>query len=147
MRESAPTPARTFSTSTSSSSQNSAISFMNEIFVASSALAAYFTISALFGDMRWIGEYSAEKQDDLRDDSRTNDPILVRDDAGVYRRTQRTRVNQFRPELLFSYAPMPGTVFYLGYGGQLTDRRALRFNELERVRDQLFVKGSYLWRM
>jgi hypothetical protein len=34
--------------------QSSAISFMNEILVASSALAAYFTISALFGDMRWM---------------------------------------------------------------------------------------------
>ncbi len=49
MRESAPTPARTFSTSTSSSSQNSAISFMNEIFVASSAFDAYFVISASRG--------------------------------------------------------------------------------------------------
>ena len=51
MRESAPTPARTFSTSTSSSSQNSAISFMNEIFVASSAFEAYLVISASRGRM------------------------------------------------------------------------------------------------
>lgn len=42
---------------------------------------------------------------------------------------------------------MAGTVFHLGYGGQLDDRRALRFNELARVRDQLFVKGSYLVRI
>ena len=97
--------------------------------------------------VRAVGEYTAFYVDSLRDDSRTNDPILIRDGAGVYQRTARTRVNQFRPELLFSYAPMPGTVFYLGYGGQLSDRRALRFNELERLRDQLFVKGSYLWRM
>jgi len=97
--------------------------------------------------VRAVGEYTAFYVDSLRDVSRTNDPILIRDGAGVYSRTERTRFNQFRPELLFSYAPIPGTVLYVGYGGQLTDRRALRFNELERTRDQLFVKGSYLWRM
>lgn len=97
--------------------------------------------------VRAVGEYTAHLVDELRDDSRTNDPILIRDGAGVYSLTERTRVNRFRPELLFSYAPMPGTVLYLGYGGTLTERRPLRFADLERTRDQLFVKGSYLWRM
>ena len=43
MRSSEPMPRRTFSTSTSSRSQRLAISFMKEIFVASMALAAYFS--------------------------------------------------------------------------------------------------------
>ena len=97
--------------------------------------------------VRAVGEYRAHFVDELRDDSRTNDPILIRDGAGVYSLTNRVRINRLRPELLFSYAPMPGTVFYLGYGGTLNERRPLRFNDLERSRDQLFVKGSYLLRM
>ena len=41
-------------TSAVAASHRCAISFMNEILVASSALAAYLTISALFGLMRWM---------------------------------------------------------------------------------------------
>ena len=29
--------------------------------------------------------------------------------------------NELRPELLFAYTPVPGTVFFAGYGGSVVD--------------------------
>ena len=55
MRRSEPTACRTRSTSAPNSSQTLAISFMNEMRVASSALAAYFASSALAQSMTMIG--------------------------------------------------------------------------------------------
>ena len=55
MRESEPMPLRTCSTSAPVASHSAAISFMNEIFVASIAFAAYFVISAENGSMKRIG--------------------------------------------------------------------------------------------
>lgn len=59
-----------------------------------------------------------------------------------------SQVNEFRPELLFSYVPSPGTVVYAGYGGTLTEPDAFGFNSraFARVRDSYFVKLSYLFR-
>src|SRR6478609_3486396 len=54
MRSSEPTAKRTCSTSPPATSHRLAISFMKLIFVASRALDAYLTISALFGLMRWM---------------------------------------------------------------------------------------------
>jgi hypothetical protein len=47
---------------------------------------------------------------------------------------------------LVSYVPSPGTVFFAGYGSSLTEPDAFRFRSMERVRDGLFVKVSYLLR-
>ena len=47
---------------------------------------------------------------------------------------------------LFSYVPSPGTVLFAGYGSSLTEPEAFRFRHLERVRDGVFVKLSYLFR-
>jgi hypothetical protein len=59
-------------------------------------------------------------------------------------------VNELRPQLLFSFVPSPGTVLYAGYGGTLREARAFRFGRgtepLERQRDAVFVKLSYLFR-
>ena len=55
MRSSLPMPLRTMSTSAPTRSQRFAISFMNEMRVASIAFAAYFVISADGMSMKMIG--------------------------------------------------------------------------------------------
>jgi hypothetical protein len=97
--------------------------------------------------VRAVGEYASLRQDDLRDESRTNDPLLARGGDGSFVRLSGYRSNQFRPELLFAYTPVPGTVFFAGYGGTLQEDDAYRFRRLRRQQDQLFVKLSYLLRV
>lgn len=91
--------------------------------------------------IRLVGEYNAYQQDSLRDDSRTNAPILING-----QRTVAFTDNTFRGDVLLSFTPVPGTVFFAGYGSTLEERRAFRFNDLERTTDGFFVKGSYLFR-
>jgi hypothetical protein len=98
--------------------------------------------------VRLVGEYDASRQDDLRDDSRTNAPILIFDPAaGVHVRALGFSDNRFRGDALVSYQPTPGTVFFVGYGSTAIEADALRFNRLRRVSDGFFVKASYLFRM
>jgi hypothetical protein len=59
----------------------------------------------------------------------------------------REAINDFRSDLLFSYKPTPGTVFFLGYGASLSEPRAFRFVGLDRVVDGFFLKATYLFRM
>ena len=98
--------------------------------------------------VRAIGEYNAQRQDALRDDSRTNLPILIRDPVtGVYAPTAAFERNRFRVDTLFSYQPTPGTVFFAGYGSVLTEPRGLQFGNLRRTNDGFFLKASYLLRL
>jgi hypothetical protein len=98
--------------------------------------------------LRWIGEYDASEQDDLRDDSRTELPIVIRDRAtGEYERALGQTRSQFRNDWLFSYQPTPGTVIFAGYGSTVTEDQPLRFNDLRRLRDGFFMKVSYLFRL
>jgi hypothetical protein len=97
--------------------------------------------------IRLVGQYVSQQQDSLRDDSRTNAPVLVRNSAGTYVRAGATESNVFRGDVLFSYQPTPGTVFFAGYGSTLTEPDALRFGELRRASDGFFVKLSYLFRI
>ncbi|MBC7791748.1 MAG: hypothetical protein H7Z74_17510 [Anaerolineae bacterium] len=98
--------------------------------------------------VRVIGEYDADMQDDLRDDSRTGAPILVFDPgAGGYVRALGSRRNNLRSEWLFSYQPSPGTVFFAGYGSTMNEPEPLRFGRLRRTVDGFFVKLSYLYRL
>ncbi len=97
--------------------------------------------------VRAVAEYQSYRQDDLRDDSRTNDPLLFRSDDGEFVRLSGYESNVLRPEFLFAYTPVPGTVFFAGYGGTMEDMDAYRFRGLRRRQDQLFVKMSYLLRI
>jgi hypothetical protein len=101
--------------------------------------------------LRLVGEYASERQDALRDHTRTEAPLLVYDpDAGDFVRTRAFRGRSFRADLLFSYQPDPGTVLFAGYGSTLREpldptdrfRRGLR-----RADDGFFLKMSYLFRM
>jgi hypothetical protein len=98
--------------------------------------------------LRFVGQYDAEVRDSLRDNSRTEDPILVRDPATrIYERAGRWTRNDFRVDWLFSFRPRPGTVVFAGYGSSLAEPGAFRFRGLERRTDGFFLKASYLLRM
>lgn len=98
--------------------------------------------------LRLVGQYDANFRDDLRDNSRTDDPILIFDSStGTYNRTSRIRRNALRVDWLFSYRPNPGTVVFLGYGSSLDEPETFRFRSLERLNDGFFLKLSYLFRV
>ncbi len=98
--------------------------------------------------VRFVGQYDAEVRDSLRDDSRTNDPILFYDSAtDSFVRAGREVSNDLRVDLLFSYRPTPGTVFFFGYGSTLEEPEAFRFRRIGRLGDGFFVKLSYLFRI
>jgi len=99
--------------------------------------------------VRVVGEYNSDRQDDLRDDSRTNLPIyLLNRGTGEYERALKRYAKSFRADWLFSYQPTPGTVLFAGYGNSLAnldeDPRQVR---LRRTQDGFFLKLSYLFRL
>jgi hypothetical protein len=95
--------------------------------------------------LRAVGELDLRRQDDLRDDSRTELPVLIEDPAtGVFEPALGSRDRGLHLELLFSYQPRPGTVLFLGYNSQLADPAS---QGLHRASDVFFVKLSYLFRM
>jgi hypothetical protein len=97
---------------------------------------------ALF--LRMVGQYDHRQRDALRDPA-TNLPIAIFDGT-QYVRTADIATRDFRMDWLFSFVPSPGTVLFAGYGSSLTEPDAFRFRHLERVRDGVFVKLSYLFR-
>ena len=96
--------------------------------------------------VRVIGEHSLLRQDTLRDDSRTNAPVFLRNSAGAYTAATGFERARARLDFLFSYLPSPGTVFYLGYGDALAANRPAGPEQLQRARDVVFAKVSYLYR-
>jgi hypothetical protein len=100
--------------------------------------------------IRLVGEYRSAHRDSLSDDSRTGDPILIRDPGdGIYKRGLglAQAADGLRADLLFSYQPTPGTVFFAGYGGSFEDAGRFRFSRLRRSTVGLFLKASYLLRL
>ena len=70
----------------------------------------------------WSGEYTSERQDDLRDHTRTEAPLLIFDpEVDDFVRAAAFTRESFRGDLLFSYQPNPGTVLFAGYGSTLRD--------------------------
>ena len=93
--------------------------------------------------MRLVGQYDANFRDALRDDSRTNAPIVIYDPAtGTYVPTARSRRNDFRVDWLFSYRPTPGTVFFLGYSDVALASQRI---DLTRENRTFFLKLGYAW--
>ncbi len=100
--------------------------------------------------VRFVGEYNSDWQDDLRDDSRTNLPIYIRNAAtGEFERAATAYLKSFRADWLFSYQPTPGTVLFAGYGNTLANPEDLdpRGTRLRRTQDGFFLKLSYLFRL
>ena len=102
--------------------------------------------------VRLVGEYVSSEQDALRDDGRTNKPLLV-NGALSPAFTEGT----FRSDFLLSYRPVPGTVFFMGYGAGYTDTRddprsftfprSFGLPGLSLTDNVFYVKASYLYRM
>ena len=98
--------------------------------------------------LRLVGEYTTERQDALRDDTRTGAPILIFDsDANAYVRSTAFGRRSFRGDFLFSYQPNPGTVLFAGYGSTLRDPSEIGRASLRRAEDGFFFKLSYLFQM
>jgi hypothetical protein len=98
--------------------------------------------------LRAVGEYDAARQDDLRDDSRTGLPIVIRDpDTGAYEPALASVQDRLRLDFLFAYQPRPGTVFFAGYGSTLGKDVPGASPELRRESDGFFFKVSYLFRL
>jgi hypothetical protein len=95
---------------------------------------------------RFVGQYSSQKKDALRDDSRTEAPILIRNRNGTFSQSVAQEGGSFRADWLFSYQPNPGTVLFIGYGSSLAGENYFEPSGLERLNDGFFVKLSYLWR-
>lgn len=94
--------------------------------------------------LRAVAQYDAVWRDALRDDTRTGDPLLIRNPvSGVYQRTTEVSRNHLQMDLLFSWQPTPGTVLFVGYGNALSDPTAFGFREAARVEDGFFAKLSY----
>ena len=90
---------------------------------------------------RYVGQYFAQERDTLRD-PRSGAPLIV--DGNPQPRVSQT---DFRNDLLFSYKPTPGTVFFFGYGASMSEPTAFSFRDLRRTSDGFFLKASYLFRM
>ena len=90
--------------------------------------------------IRFIGQYSALERTPGVD--RAGRPILS---GGIL--DSGTRRNQFRMDWLFSFRPVPGTLFYLGYGSTMSEPDRFRFRDLARENDGFFGKLSYLFRL
>jgi hypothetical protein len=96
--------------------------------------------------LRYVGQYDATRVDALRDDSRTNDPILIRQRDGTLRRAEARQRSGLRSDWLFSYQPNPGTVIFAGYGTSFGNDEFFRPADLRRASDGFFLKLSYLFR-
>ena len=96
---------------------------------------------------RYVGQYEAEDQAALLD-PRTGQPLYRFDpDSSKYFVAGPDVRHSFRNDLLFSYKPTPGTVFFFGYGSSLSEPTAFTFRDLRRTSDGFFLKASYLFRM
>jgi hypothetical protein len=101
--------------------------------------------------VRLVGEYNHERQDALRDDTRTEAPLLLFDpEAQNFVLATPFKRSSFRGDVLFSYQPNPGTVVFLGYGSTLRDPLDPAdplSTGWKRVEDGLFLKMSYVFHM
>ncbi|MGH7645791.1 MAG: DUF5916 domain-containing protein [Gemmatimonadales bacterium] len=90
---------------------------------------------------RYVGQYVVQEGAALEDPG-SGDPLVIDGQPAV----GFTFVD-FRNDVLFSYKPIPGTVFFLGYGASLTEDDPFAFRDLSRTQDGFFLKASYLFRM
>ena len=90
--------------------------------------------------VRVVSQYTATSREALVD-PRTSAAVVFTSGA-----SRPSASNTLRSDLLLSFRPSPGTVFFAGYGGSLNEEDPLAFSQLRRTSDAFFVKGSYLMR-
>jgi hypothetical protein len=91
--------------------------------------------------VRVVSQYTASNREALVD-PRTGQVIVLATGPST-----ASASNSLRTDWLFSYRPTPGTVFFFGYGGSMTEPDALSFTQLRRTSDAFFVKASYVFRL
>ena len=96
--------------------------------------------------LRVISQYSLDQRDALRDDSRTNLPIVI-SNGTTYLPALAYDNRGLQTNFLFTYLPNPGTVVYFGYGNLRQQPDGLNRPQLGAVQSDFFLKLSYLWRM
>jgi hypothetical protein len=99
--------------------------------------------------VRALAQYSVEEVDVLRTPDgrpylRDGQPFRVR--RGNRPSWDAPQLNPLRLDVLMSWRPSPGTMAFLGYGREVTDDEAFRFDGLTPRSDGLFFKLSYLLR-
>jgi hypothetical protein len=97
--------------------------------------------------IRFVGQHDGTKIDALRDDSRSEAPVLLRSANGTFTQSTPVRRSGFRADWLLSYQPNPGTVVFAGYGASMGSDEFFSPRDLRRTSDGVFVKLSYLFRM
>lgn len=96
--------------------------------------------------LRVITQYSIDSRDALRDDSRTNLPLMIQGNSGYELATAYDH-RALQANFLFTFLPNPGTVVYFGYGNVSQRPDLAGRTALGAMRSDLFLKLSYLWRM
>ena len=96
--------------------------------------------------LRVISQYSVDSRDVLRDDSRTNLPLVIKSGSTYVPATAYDN-RGLQTNFLFTYLPTPGTVVYFGYGNLRQQPDGLNRPQLSAVQSDFFLKLSYLWRM
>jgi hypothetical protein len=94
--------------------------------------------------VRVVSQYTATMREALRD-PRTG-LVLFSGSPDSLAPSTKSQTNSLRTDWLFSYRPTPGTVFFLGYGGSLSEPDPLAFQRLRRTNDSFFIKLSYAFR-
>ncbi len=90
---------------------------------------------------RAIGQYSLEERDALRDPA--TGKALWYDDQPVGNVDRGT----FQGQLLLSYEPSPGTIFYAGYSRIMQGVSTYALGRMDPMADGFFVKISYRFRL
>ncbi len=95
--------------------------------------------------VRVVSQYTAMNREPLVDPI-TGQVLLVSGTTG-FTPSAASSSNTLRTDWLVSYRPAPGTVFFVGYGGDLEETDPLAFRALRRTDDAFFVKASYVFRL
>ena len=95
--------------------------------------------------VRVVSQYTSMNREPLVD-PRTGQVLLVSGTTG-FTPSASSSSNTLRTDWLVSYRPSPGTVFFVGYGGDLAETDPLAFRTLRRTDDSFFVKASYVFRL
>ena len=94
--------------------------------------------------VRVVSQYTATHREPLRDPA--SGSILLVSSGGTTTPSSAAETNVLRTDWLISYRPAPGTVFFLGYGGSMSEPDPLAFQQLRRTSDAFFIKASYVFR-
>jgi len=89
---------------------------------------------------RAILQYDLQQRDELRD-PRTGRRLWVDGEPA-----EASSDGRFQAQLLVSYEPSPGTIFFAGYTRLEEGNRTFRLSRLDPVSDRFFIKASYLTR-